>query len=91
MNPVPHRSEWQALKFDLAQRVREIRLERYGQHGGPLLAGSLDLPYRTWHHYENGCTIPAQTLLRFIEVTDVNPHWLLTGQGERYRAPSSGA
>lgn len=84
MNPSPQRSDWLALKVDLAQRVREVRLDLFGVHGGPLLAGSLSLPFRTWHNYENGCTIPAQTLLRFIEVTEVNPHWLLTGEGNRY-------
>lgn len=87
MNSVPQRSDWQALKLDLARRVREVRLELYGVHGGPMLAKSLDLPYRTWHHYESGCTIPAQTLLRFIEVTNVTPRWLQTGEGDRYSAP----
>jgi hypothetical protein len=84
MNTTPRGSDWQALKLDLARRVRDIRLELYGHHGGPLLAVSLNIPYRTWHNYENGCTIPAQTLLRFIEVTRVNAHWLLTGEGDRY-------
>ena len=30
----------------LARRVREIRSELYGEHGGPLLAEALHLPYR---------------------------------------------
>jgi hypothetical protein len=75
---------WQAIKADLARRVREIREELYGEHGGPLLAEALQIPFRTWHHYEAGCTIPAQSILRFIEVTEAHPHWLLTGQGEKY-------
>jgi hypothetical protein len=75
---------WQAIKADLARRVREIREELYGEHGGPLLAEALQIPFRTWHNYEAGCTIPAQSILRFIEVTEAHPHWLLTGQGEKY-------
>ena len=90
MSEPSQRSDWQVIKSDLARRVREVREELYGRHGGPMLAAALELPYRTWHNYETGCTIPAQTILRFIEVTDAHPHWLLTGEGVRYisRQPS---
>ena len=81
--PFPH-SDWTAIRFDLARRVREIREELYGENGGPILAERLDVPFRTWHNYEAGCTIPASAILRFIEVTSANPRWLLTGEGERY-------
>ncbi len=77
-------SDWQTIRSDLARRVREIREELYGENGGPLLAAALRIPFCTWHHYESGCTIPAQSILRFIEVTDAHPHWLLTGEGEKY-------
>ena len=75
---------WQAVKHDLASRVREVREELFGAHGGPLLAEALRIPYRTWANYEAGCTIPAQVILRFIECTHADPHWLLTGDGEKY-------
>ena len=90
MSSLPSEPDWQALKLGLARCVREVRLDLFGVHGGPLLAGSLDVPFRTWHNYETGCTIPAQTLLRFIEVTQVDPHWLLTGEGERYMRKPEG-
>ncbi len=77
-------SDWQAIKSDLARRIREIREELYGQNGGPLLSAELGVPFRTVLNYEDGCTIPAQAILRFIEVTNAHPHWLLTGQGEKY-------
>lgn len=80
--------DWQTVKHDLAYRVREVREELYGVNGGPLLAEALRLPYRTWFNYEAGCTIPAQVILRFIEVTRADPHWLLTGEGEKYLTPS---
>ncbi len=76
--------EWQVLKMGLAERVREIRIALYGVNGGPLLAGLLDIPFRTLLNYENGCTIPAHTILRLIEVTGAHPHWLLTGDGHRF-------
>jgi hypothetical protein len=86
MSEPSQRSDWLVLKSDLAQRVREVREDLYGVHGGPMLASALDIPFRTWHNYENGCTIPAPTILRFIEVTDAHPHWLLTGEGEKFRS-----
>ena len=72
----------------LARRLREVRLELYGENGGPLLAEVLGLPARTWAHYEAGVTIPGLVILRFIDATRVEPHWLLTGEGERRPAGS---
>lgn len=72
----------------LAERIRQVREELYGDHGGPLLAQALGLPDRTWSNYEAGVTLPASVLLRFIDLTGADPHWLLTGQGPRYRQPS---
>jgi hypothetical protein len=87
METTPRQSDWQAIKTDLARRFREIREELYGENGGPLLAGALGIPFRTVLNYEDGCTIPAQAILRFIEVTHAHPHWLLTGEGEKYLVP----
>ena len=72
-------------RLPFARRVREIRVDLYGEEGVPRLAAALHLPVPTWLNYEAGCTIPALVILRFIELTSVNPHWLLTGSGERYR------
>ena len=58
---------------ELACRLREVRLELYGEHGGPLLAEALEVPARTWAHYESGVTIPGLVLLRFIEATGGGP------------------
>ena len=69
---------------DLSLRVREIRQEMFGENGGPFLAEQLGLPFRTWVEFEMGRTIPALAILRFIELTHVNPHWLLTGVGDKY-------
>lgn len=77
--------EWLVIKNDLARRVREIRIDLYGEHGGPLIAEALEIPFRTWLNYEHGCTIPAPSMLRLLELTRANPHWLLTGRGEKYQ------
>lgn len=73
------------VKAQISQRLREVRQELFGEHGGPELARRLDLPARTWYNYETGVTVPAEVLLTFIEQTGTNPLWLLTGQGPRYR------
>ena len=86
----PQRPDWPAVKDGLARRIREVREELYGAHGGPLLAEALRIPFRTWHQYETGCTIPAAVILRFIELTEAHPHWLLTGQGEKYLPDGAG-
>jgi hypothetical protein len=74
-------------KAALAKRVQEIRLDKFGESGGPLLADALGLPARTWKMYEKGVTIPSLVILQFIAVTGANPHWLLTGHGDRYDSP----
>ena len=76
---------WQAIKLKLAGRIKSVRIDLFGVHGGPMLAKQLKVPFRTWLEYEEGATIPAQTILRFIEVTNADPHWLLTGEGSHYR------
>jgi hypothetical protein len=47
---------------------------------------TLGLPVRTWLNYEAGVTIPGEVLLRFIDAAGVDAHWLLTGEGSRYRS-----
>ncbi len=71
-------------RWTFAQRIREIRVDLYGEQGAPVLAAALHLPTQTWLNFEAGCTIPAQVILRLIDLTSVNPHWLLTGEGEKF-------
>lgn len=73
------------VKDQISGRLRQIRMELFGEHGGPELARRLDLPARTWYNYETGVTVPAEVMLDFLNQTSVNPVWLLTGQGNAYR------
>lgn len=68
----------------LAQRVRQLRVECFGEDGAAAMANALRLPTRTWLNYEAGVTIPALIILRLIEACATNPRWLLTGQGPRF-------
>lgn len=72
-------------KYALAERLSSLRSELYGDRGGPELARQLGLPVRTWYNYESGVTVPAEVILRIIELTSVEPIWLLHGKGPKIR------
>jgi SOS-response transcriptional repressor LexA len=76
------------IKASLSRRLREIRQELFGDHGGPELARRLNLPARTWYNYETGVTVPAEVLLSFIEQTGANPMYLISGEGPKFRRPT---
>src|SRR4051794_28299659 len=77
-------------KFSLAERLRLLRSELYGERGGPELDRRLGLPIRTWYNYESGVTVPAEVVLKIIELTSVEPLWLLHGQGAKFRTSATG-
>jgi hypothetical protein len=68
----------------ISARMREVRMELFGVHGGPMLAQQMGLPARTWADYENGVTVPAEVMLVFLEITGCAPRWLLSGDGPRF-------
>jgi hypothetical protein len=71
-------------QLEFRERIRRIRVETYGDDGTPRLAEALGIPVRTWENYESGVMIHDLTLLRFLCLTESNPQWLLTGEGEPY-------
>ena len=77
------------IKHGLAERLREVRTELYGERGGPDLARRLEIPIRTWYNYETGVTVPAEIILRIVELTLVEPIWLLRGEGPKFRAKAT--
>jgi hypothetical protein len=76
-------------RIRLGMRLREIRETLYGEGGAAALADALGVPGETWRNYERGVTIPGDLLLEFIDLTGADPHWLLTGAGERTAARRS--
>ncbi len=73
------------LKTEVSDRLRDIRTEMFGERGGPELARRLGIPMRTWYNYESGVTVPAEVILKFMELTSVEPIWLLHGKGPKVR------
>ncbi|QEH32758.1 LexA repressor [Aquisphaera giovannonii] len=72
-------------KHALAERLASLRLELFGERGGPEMARRLGIPVRTWYNYEGGVTVPAEVVLRIIDLTSAEPQWLLTGKGPKFR------
>ena len=72
-------------KAEIAGRLRLIRIELFGEDRGDEFADRIGIPCRTWSNYEAGVTIPGEVLLVFLEVTGIEPMWLLRGTGPRYR------
>jgi hypothetical protein len=72
-----------SANVSLGMRLREIRTELYGANGVQSLARFLEISSSTWRNYERGVVMPALILLKFVDNTGSNPHWLLTGEGER--------
>ena len=79
------------LKQSLSERLRELRTEFFGERGGPDMARTLGILVRTWYNYESGVTVPAEIILQVVELTSVEPVWLLRGEGPKFRptAPST--
>ena len=78
-------------KLALAERLAALRSELYGDRGGPEMARRLGIPVRTWYNYEGGVTVPAEVILKIIELTSVEAVWLLHGEGPKFRNAQAGA
>jgi len=72
-------------KMALAERLAALRSELYGDRGGPEMARRLGIPVRTWYNYEGGVTVPAEVILKIIELTAVEAGWLLHGEEPKFR------
>jgi hypothetical protein len=73
----------------IAGRITEVRRDLFGDAGIPAIAESMHLPERSWSNYEAGVVMPGPILLHFLDLTSVEPHWLLTGEGPKYRTSVS--
>ena len=50
------------------------------------VAKSLDIAPSTWKNYEEDVTFPStELIMRFCELYNVNPHWLMTNYGNMYK------
>jgi hypothetical protein len=49
------------------------------------MARRLGIPVRTWYNYEGGVTVPAEVILKIIELTSIEAGWLLHGEEPKFR------
>jgi len=80
---LPELERW---KLALAERLGSLRLDMFGERGGPEMARRLGIPVRTWYNYEGGVEVPCDVILKVIELTSVEPTWLLRGEGPKIRS-----
>ncbi len=76
-------------KAAIAGRLRLIRMDLFGENRGTELADQLRIPFRTWFNYETGVTIPGEVLLELLEITGIEPLWLLRGTGPKFRVATT--
>ena len=61
------KNEWERQQqLDLADRLREIREDLYGEYGGQCLADALKIPLQTWLGYESGVVVPVKIVLQLM-------------------------
>jgi hypothetical protein len=84
-------SEAHLLRWLISDRLRQIRLERFGAHGVAELARLIGIGPQEWTEYEEGAMVPAEVVLAFIDITGCCPRWLLMGHGEKYQPRASAA
>jgi hypothetical protein len=76
-------------RLAIAKRMSSLRAEMFGERGRATMARRLGLPLRTWYNYEKGTAIPAEVVLSVIELTSVEPAWLLRERGPKYNSQRS--
>jgi hypothetical protein len=65
-------------------------MQIFGERGGPMLAELLGITQRRLARIEAGGPIPAEIILKLIDLTGVNPGWLLSGESEVYGSQAPG-
>jgi transcriptional regulator with XRE-family HTH domain len=67
-------------------RLKQVRLELFGERSVTSFADRLGLNPSTYLNYEKGRIPPSEFLMTLEKYTNVNIFWLLKGEGHRYRA-----
>lgn len=75
------------MKSTIGDRIREAR--EHKELDQATLAQKANIVTRTLQRWEKGEQIPdGVSITKIAKATGVHPHWLLTGDGEMYAAPS---
>ncbi|MEK7250584.1 MAG: XRE family transcriptional regulator [Bacteroidota bacterium] len=75
------------MKSTIGDRIREARENK--ELDQATLAQKANIVTRTLQRWEKGEQIPdGVSITKIAKATGVHPHWLLTGEGEMYSAPT---
>jgi repressor LexA len=75
------------MKSTIGDRIREARENK--EFDQATLSDKVGIVTRTLQRWEKGEQIPdGISITKIAKVTNVHPHWLLTGDGEMYSSPS---
>ena len=72
--------------FAVAARLAELRSQHFGDEGTAAIAKELGIPAQTWRNYEHGVAAPAEVILKVLVLFAIEPQWLLTGEGIKFRS-----
>lgn len=68
---------------DLNERIRKVRLEKFGERGKSKLCDILDgMPTSTYQLYEEDTKPPGDFLKLFCSKLNINYYWMMEGKGE---------
>src|SRR5262249_29739694 len=86
----PSGPESLSSREQLAARLIFLRTSLDGPMGARAFSQRICVTVDEWYAYEAGAPVPAEVLIRVIEVTHASPEWLAQGTGPRFRAIQSG-
>ena len=66
------------------ERLASIREEAFGRWGKSAFARALGIPLTSYLNFENGRVPPMDVIVNMVELTRVNPRWLVHGKGKPY-------
>lgn len=79
-------SERGAMKTTIGERLREARETK--ELDQSVLADKIGVATRTLQRWEKGEQVPdGVAITRLAKATNVQPNWLLTGEGDKYAPP----
>lgn len=70
----------------IARRLAAVRSELFGKDGHSRMAKRIGVPVQSWRNFERGVAAPPDIILTVIVLFDVEPQWLLNGEGPTFRA-----
>jgi hypothetical protein len=63
------------VKYALARDLVALRVKLFGDHGAGEMARRMGLPVRTWHNYEHGSIVPAEVVLKLMQMFPAEAHF----------------